>query len=157
MNVPFKKHSGYDPLGDCGKGKCPVCARNNAVFRIKSILEKDEFFAKSRQLYKEGVLASGIDKVYDLGFVYRAEPHHTTRHLCEYMSFDVEMVATSLNEILDLEEKMMAFVIGELKKRHADLLKEMDVELHVPKKIPRMTLHEANKIFKSLKVKTQKK
>jgi len=44
MNAPFKKHSGYDPLGDCGKGKCPVCARNNAVFRIKSILEKDEFF-----------------------------------------------------------------------------------------------------------------
>ena len=43
MQVPFKHHKGYDPLGDCGKGRCPVCARNNAVFRIKTNLQKEEF------------------------------------------------------------------------------------------------------------------
>lgn len=43
MQIPFRKHKGYDPLGDCGKGKCPVCARNNAVFNVKSKLEKEEF------------------------------------------------------------------------------------------------------------------
>ena len=43
MKVPFKQHNGYDPLGDCGKGKCPVCARNNAVFRVKNELTKEEF------------------------------------------------------------------------------------------------------------------
>ena len=43
MQIPFRKHKGYDPLGDCGKGKCPVCARNNAVFRVKNTLDKEEF------------------------------------------------------------------------------------------------------------------
>ena len=43
MQVPYKKHSGYDPLGDCGKGKCPVCARNNAIFRTRDSILKDNF------------------------------------------------------------------------------------------------------------------
>ena len=43
MQIPFKQHKGYDPLGDCGKGRCPICARNNAIFRIKNKLEKEEF------------------------------------------------------------------------------------------------------------------
>ncbi len=43
MQIPFKQHKGYDPLGDCGKGRCPICARNNAIFRVKNTLEKEEF------------------------------------------------------------------------------------------------------------------
>ncbi|MBI1935536.1 hypothetical protein HYS31_03770 [Candidatus Woesearchaeota archaeon] len=43
MQVQFKQHKGYDPLGNCGKGKCPVCARNNAIFRVKGTLQKEEF------------------------------------------------------------------------------------------------------------------
>src|SRR3989344_4190080 len=43
MQITVKQHKGYDPLGDCGKGRCPVCARNNALFRIKPSLEKAEF------------------------------------------------------------------------------------------------------------------
>ena len=43
MQIPFRQHKGYDPLGDCGKGKCPICARNNAVFMVKSAIQKEEF------------------------------------------------------------------------------------------------------------------
>lgn len=43
MQIPFKQHKGYDPLGDCGKGKCPICARNNAIYRVKITLDKEEF------------------------------------------------------------------------------------------------------------------
>jgi len=43
MQIPFRQHKGYDPLGDCGKGRCPICARNNAIFRVKNKLEKEEF------------------------------------------------------------------------------------------------------------------
>ena len=43
MQIQFKQHKGYDPLGACGKGKCPICARNNALFRINPHLEKEEF------------------------------------------------------------------------------------------------------------------
>src|SRR3989344_1144721 len=43
MQVPFKQHKGYDPLGDCGKGRCPVCARSNAIYRVKGSMDKKEF------------------------------------------------------------------------------------------------------------------
>ena len=43
MQIPFRQHRGYDPLGDCGKGKCPICARNNAIFKVKNAIQKEEF------------------------------------------------------------------------------------------------------------------
>lgn len=43
MQIQFGQHKGYDPLGDCGKGRCPICARNNAIFRVKNTLQKEEF------------------------------------------------------------------------------------------------------------------
>ena len=43
MQIPFKQHKGFDPLGNCGKGKCPICARNNAIFKVKNALRKEEF------------------------------------------------------------------------------------------------------------------
>ena len=43
MQIPFRQHKGYDPLGDCGKGRCPICARNNAIFKVKNTIQKEEF------------------------------------------------------------------------------------------------------------------
>ena len=43
MQVQFKQHKGYDPLGDCGKGRCPVCARNNAIYKVKNKIETENF------------------------------------------------------------------------------------------------------------------
>ncbi|NOR85217.1 aspartate--tRNA(Asn) ligase [archaeon] len=108
---------------------------------------KEAFLAQSPQLYKESALASGLDRVYEIGFVYRAEPHHTTRHLCEYVSFDFEMTAENMDEILDMEEKMMQYIITELNTRCKDVLELYDIKLKAPKKIPRVTLIEANKIL----------
>ena len=51
MNIPFKQHKGYDPLGDCGKGKCPICARNNALFKVKNTLQKEEFTSDSYSVF----------------------------------------------------------------------------------------------------------
>ena len=110
---------------------------------------KEAFLAQSPQLYKESALASGLDKVYEIGFVYRAEPHHTTRHLCEYVSFDFEMTAENMDEILDMEEKLMQFIIIELNTRCKDVLELYEIKLESPKKIPRVTLAEANKILES--------
>lgn len=43
MEISFRKHAGYDPLGDCGKGKCPICARNQAVSMASQTLKGTEF------------------------------------------------------------------------------------------------------------------
>jgi nondiscriminating aspartyl-tRNA synthetase len=46
--------------------------------------------AQSPQLYKQ-VLVGVFERVFEVGPVFRAEPHDTARHLSEYVSLDAEM------------------------------------------------------------------
>jgi len=48
------------------------------------------FLAQSPQFYKQ-VLVGVFERVYEVGPVFRAEPHDTVRHLAEYVSLDVEL------------------------------------------------------------------
>ena len=116
---------------------------------------REAFLAQSPQLSKESVLASGIDRVWEIGMVYRAEPHHTTRHLCEYVSFDFEMVTDQLSDILDVEESLLCYIFEKLKERCKNILDDYKVDLAFPKNIPRLTLDEANKILNKQGIETE--
>jgi aspartyl-tRNA synthetase len=120
--------------------------------------DKEAFLAQSPQLYKESVLVSGIDRVYDIGMVYRAEPHHTPRHLCEYVSFDIEMVLESMQDVLYIQQEMLRHAFEKLNKdkQVSEMLKKRDIKLEFPKKIPQISFEEANEILKSLNVETDK-
>lgn len=48
------------------------------------------FLAQSPQLYKQ-MLVGVFERVFEVGPVFRAEPHDTPRHLNEYVSLDAEM------------------------------------------------------------------
>jgi nondiscriminating aspartyl-tRNA synthetase len=47
------------------------------------------FLAQSPQLYKQ-IMVGVFERVYEVGPVFRAEPHDTTRHVNQYESLDVE-------------------------------------------------------------------
>jgi nondiscriminating aspartyl-tRNA synthetase len=59
------------------------------VFRI-DYFGRDAFLAQSPQLYKQ-TLVGVFERVYEVGSVFRAEPHETGRHLAEYVSLDAEL------------------------------------------------------------------
>ena len=48
------------------------------------------YLAQSPQFYKQQ-LVGAFERVYEVGPVFRAEPHDTVRHLAEYVSLDVEL------------------------------------------------------------------
>ncbi len=48
------------------------------------------YLAQSPQFYKQQ-LVGVFERVYEVGPVFRAEPHATTRHLASYVSLDAEM------------------------------------------------------------------
>ena len=48
------------------------------------------FLAQSPQFYKQ-TMVGVFERVYEVGPVFRAEPHETTRHLAEYVSLDAEL------------------------------------------------------------------
>src|SRR6185295_11439874 len=48
------------------------------------------YLAQSPQFYKQ-MMVGVFERVFEVGPVFRAEPHDTTRHLNEYVSLDMEM------------------------------------------------------------------
>ncbi len=48
------------------------------------------FLAQSPQFYKQ-MLVGAFERVYEVGPVFRAEPHDTARHLSQYTSLDAEL------------------------------------------------------------------
>ena len=48
------------------------------------------FLAQSPQFYKQQMVGV-FERVYEVGPVFRAEPHDTVRHLAEYVSLDAEL------------------------------------------------------------------
>ena len=45
--------------------------------------DKEAFLNQSPQLYKQMMMAAGCEKVYEIGPIFRAEEHNTTKHLNE--------------------------------------------------------------------------
>ncbi|HLT19737.1 MAG TPA: aspartate--tRNA(Asn) ligase [Thermomicrobiales bacterium] len=52
--------------------------------------ESRAYLAQSPQFYKQ-MMVGVFERVYEVGPVFRAEPHDTARHLNEYVSLDAEM------------------------------------------------------------------
>ncbi len=48
------------------------------------------YLAQSPQFYKQ-IMVGALERVYEVGPVFRAEPHDTARHLASYVSLDAEL------------------------------------------------------------------
>ena len=60
------------------------------------------FLAQSPQFYKQ-TMVGVFERVYEVGPVFRAEPHDTARHLAEYTSLDVEFAfITDHHDVMDV-------------------------------------------------------
>jgi len=80
--------------------------------------DKEAFLSQSPQLYKQILMASGLDKVVIVTPVFRAEPHDTYRHLNEAVQMDIE-VAFIRNEedVLEYYDGVLERILKDLKER----------------------------------------
>jgi aspartyl-tRNA synthetase len=94
------------------------------VFRLK-YFEKEAFLAQSPQLYKQNLMATGLDRVYEIAWYFRAEEHNTRRHLNESTAVDLEMAFISSEEdVMKILEGLVSFMwkkAGECKE-YLDIL-----------------------------------
>jgi nondiscriminating aspartyl-tRNA synthetase len=81
------------------------------------------FLAQSPQFYKQTLVASGLERVFEVAPAYRAEKHDTPRHLNEYVSLDVEMgFIDSERDLIELEKSLLASIFEEVLRKNADEL-----------------------------------
>lgn len=74
------------------------------------------YLAQSPQLYKEQ-LTLGLERVFEIGPYFRAEPSHTVRHLSEFTSIDLEAAFLDYHDIMDLIEELICSVFDKLSKK----------------------------------------
>lgn len=112
--------------------------------------QKEAFLAQSPQLYKQSLIAAGFDRVFETGPVFRAEPHHTTRHLCELTMIDFEMgFINSYEDLMKVCEELTVYMLEQVKKNCAEELKTLNKTIEIPKlPFPRVTMREAYELLK---------
>ncbi|HEY7779549.1 MAG TPA: aspartate--tRNA(Asn) ligase [Ktedonobacterales bacterium] len=106
------------------------------------------FLAQSPQLYKQ-MMVGVFERVFEVGPVFRAEPHDTTRHLNEYVSLDAEMgFITDHHDIMALLRDAVAGMVGAMRARAGAELDLLGVALpEVPATIPEITFVEAHELI----------
>ena len=110
---------------------------------------KTASLAQSPQIYKQMFVVSGLEKVYEIAPVFRAEKSHTTRHLTEFTGIDFEMgFIQDEHDVMDVVEKYFIFLLKAIQKSCKEELQRLNVSVIIPKKIPRLSLCEARKLLK---------
>ncbi len=103
------------------------------VFKVK-YFDRDAYLAQSPQFYKQMAMASGFDKIFEVGPVFRAEKSYTSKHTTEFTGFDLEFsYIESFEDVMVMEEEMIAYTLKEIKDKYGDEIKELfGVEVVVP-------------------------
>lgn len=119
------------------------------VFTVK-YFETKAYLSQSPQFYKQMAIASGFEKVFMTGPVFRAEASFTSRHVTEFTGWDFEFsYINSHADIMDLEERVL---ISAFKK-----VKELNIDLEIPTApFPRLSLKEVKEKLKAIGIASEK-
>ena len=107
--------------------------------------------AQSPQFYKQMAMAAGMDRVFEIGPAFRADPSFTPRHSTEFTSVDMEMSwIDSHHDIMEFEEAWLCHILKTVKEKHAQEIAEtFGVEVVIPSlPFPKVTMQDAQNILK---------
>jgi nondiscriminating aspartyl-tRNA synthetase len=105
------------------------------------------YLAQSPQLYKQ-VMVGVFERVFEVGPVFRAEPHDTVRHIAEYVSLDAELgFIEDHRDVLAVLRTAVAGMTQAVEEHAATAVDLLDVHLPaVPAEIPVVHFTEALRI-----------
>jgi nondiscriminating aspartyl-tRNA synthetase len=105
------------------------------------------YLAQSPQFYKQQ-LVGVFERVYEVGPVFRAEPHDTVRHLAEYVSLDVELgFIEDHRDVIACLRDVVAGMVDGVREHAGAAVERLGIELPVVlPEIPRLHFREALEI-----------
>ena len=110
--------------------------------------EQAAYLAQSPQFYKQMLVSAGFERVFEVGPVFRAESHNTSRHTNEFTSLDLELgFIDDPSVLMDLENELLRHIfttVAEQCPRELELLGATVPEIT---SIPRVTLAAAQAVL----------
>ncbi len=95
------------------------------VFEVK-YFDRNAYLAQSPQFYKQMAMASGFERIFEVGPVFRAEKSFTSKHTTEFTGFDLEFsYIDSFYDVMKMEEELIAYMLKEVKEKYGDEIKEL--------------------------------
>jgi len=107
---------------------------------------EEAFMNQSPQLFKQLMVGSGLERVFEIGPIFRAEEHNTPRHLNEATSIDFESAFTDHNDAMDVCEGALKAAYEAVVEECAEELETLGLaeEFEVPEEaFPRLSYEEA--------------
>ena len=103
------------------------------VFEVK-YFDRNAYLAQSPQFYKQMAMASGFERIFEVGPVFRAEKSFTSKHTTEFSGFDLEFsFIESFHDVMQLEAELLTYALGKVKEAYGKQIEEMfGIELVVP-------------------------
>ncbi len=114
---------------------------------------RSAYLAQSPQFHKQMAIAAGVESVFEVGPIFRAEPSFTSRHATEFTGVDVELAwIDGVEDVMAFEEQMLAHAIGKVAEAHGDAVAEhFGIDVTVPTTpFPRVTMAEAHEILREV-------
>jgi len=126
-----------------------ACEGTSTLFPV-NYFEEQAYLTQSGQLYIEAT-AMALGKVYSFGPTFRAEKSKTRRHLTEFWMVEPEVAYAELDDLMDLAEGLISFLVKRcLERRRADLEtigREVGRLEKVVAPFPRITYDDAVKML----------
>lgn len=106
------------------------------------------YLAQSPQFYKQ-IMVGVLERVYEVGPVFRAEPHSTIRHINEYVSLDVEMGFIQDHfEVMEVASGVVKSIWAHLQKNAARELEMLQARAPlVPEVFPHVYFPDAQQLI----------
>jgi nondiscriminating aspartyl-tRNA synthetase len=119
----------------------------SATFEV-AYFERSACLAQSPQFYKQMMVGSGLERVFEVGHAYRAEKSETSRHLTEYLSLDFEMgFIESEQDVMRMHTELMAAIFAAVQDRCGGILERRGGTLPRLEDIPQVSFPEAQRIL----------
>jgi asparaginyl-tRNA synthetase len=122
-----------------------ACEGTTTLFETAYFDDK-AYLTQSGQLYNEAA-AMAFGKVYCFGPTFRAERSKTRRHLMEFWMVEPEVAYADLDDIMELAEDFIVFIVGRVLEERERDLKTLERDIAPLQKIkrpfPRITYDEA--------------
>lgn len=123
-----------------------ACEGTTTLFEVPYFDEGAAYLTQSGQLYNEAT-AMALGKVYTFGPTFRAEKSKTRRHLTEFWMVEPEMPYVELDQIMDLAEEFVEYVVARVLEERGEELKRLERDTSklesVKRPFPRMSYDEA--------------
>ncbi|MEF8790753.1 MAG: aspartate--tRNA(Asn) ligase, partial [Haloarculaceae archaeon] len=107
---------------------------------------REAFMNQSPQLFKQLMVGSGLERVFEVGPIFRAEEHNTPRHLNEATMIDFESAFVDHHEAMDVCEGTLRAAYEAVDAECTEQLQTLDLAetFALPREeFPRLTYEEA--------------